>query len=57
MLFPPGDTEALVVSIAELDCNRQRIAAMGDAGWERAHGHFSAARMAQQTAQLYDRLL
>jgi glycosyltransferase involved in cell wall biosynthesis len=57
MLFPPGDTEALVGCMAELACDRQRIAAMGDAAWERANGLFSAVRMAQQTAQLYDRLI
>jgi glycosyltransferase involved in cell wall biosynthesis len=56
-LLPAGDTGALADCIAELACNRQRLATMGDAGWERAHGLFSAARMAQQTVQVYDRLL
>jgi glycosyltransferase involved in cell wall biosynthesis len=57
MLVPPGDTGALVSCIAELANNRQRLASMGDAGWNRAHDLFSVEHMAQQTAQLYDRLL
>lgn len=56
-LVPPGDTEALVRCIAELAGDRPRLAHMGDEGWERVHSLFSAARMMQQTAQLYDGLL
>lgn len=56
-LVPPGDTEALVRCIAELAQNRQQLAHMGDEGWDRVHRLFSAARMSQQTAQLYDGLL
>lgn len=56
-LVPPGDIEALVRCIAELARDRQRLAQMGDEGWKRVHSLFSAARMMQQTAQLYDGLL
>lgn len=57
ILVPPGDTESLVRCIAELAQDRQRLALMGDEGWKRVHSLFSAARMAQQTTQLYDELL
>jgi glycosyltransferase involved in cell wall biosynthesis len=56
-LIPPGDTEALAQCIAELARDRQRLAQMGDEGWKRVHSLFSAARMTQQTLQLYDGLL
>lgn len=56
-LLPPGDTDAVVRCIAELASDRQRLALMGAEGWKRARGQFSAGRMAQQTAQVYDRLL
>jgi glycosyltransferase involved in cell wall biosynthesis len=56
-LVPPGDTDALVRCIAELASDRQRLALMGGEGWKRANRLFSAVRMAQQTSQVYDRLL
>lgn len=54
---PPGDTDALVYSIAELAKDRGRMARMGNEGWERARTHFSVELMAQHATELYDRLL
>jgi glycosyltransferase involved in cell wall biosynthesis len=56
-LVPPGDTDALVRSIAELASDRQRLARMGDEGWKRVRTHFSVELMARRIAELYDRLL
>lgn len=56
-LVPPGDTDSLVRSIAELASDRQRLARMGDEGWKRVRTHFSVELMARRTAELYDRLL
>jgi glycosyltransferase involved in cell wall biosynthesis len=56
-LVAPGDTEALTSRIAELASDRQRLAQMGMAAWQRAQSEFSARDMAQRTAALYDRLL
>jgi glycosyltransferase involved in cell wall biosynthesis len=56
-LFPPGDTDALVQCIAELANDRQRLVVMGTEGWKRAHSLFSAERMTQQNAHVYDGLL
>lgn len=56
-LIPPGDTDALVLCIAELASDRQRLACMGDEGWKRVRTHFSVELMARRTVELYDRLL
>jgi glycosyltransferase involved in cell wall biosynthesis len=56
-LVPPGDTEALVRCIAEMASDRRRLSLMGDEGWKRVRGHFSAELMARRTVELYDRLL
>ena len=56
-LVPPGDTDALVRCIAEMASDRRRLSLMGDEGWKRVRGHFSAELMARRTAELYDRLL
>ena len=56
-LFPPGDTGALVHSIAELAKDRRRMALMGNKGWERARTHFSVELMARRATELYDGLL
>jgi glycosyltransferase involved in cell wall biosynthesis len=57
MLVAPDDTDALVASLANLACDRQKLILMGRAGWKRAHEHFSAELMARRTTELYDRLL
>jgi|GEM_PF-1516688 len=56
-LIPPKDTEALVHHITELANDRAKLAAMGQAGWERAQTEFSVQNMAIHMAQFYDRLL
>ena len=56
-LFTPGDTDALVRSLAEIDRDRPALAHMGRAGWERARTLFSADQAARRTTELYDRLL
>jgi glycosyltransferase involved in cell wall biosynthesis len=56
-LFTPGDTEALIRSIAEADQDRTQLARMGREGWERARSMFSVQEAARRTTALYDRLL
>jgi len=56
-LVPPGDIDELTRCLAHLANNRQQLTLMGNEGWKRAHVFFSAARMAQQTSQVYDELL
>lgn len=56
-LFAPGDTDALVRSIAEMDKDRPQLTRMGRQGWERARTLFSADHAARRTTELYDRLL
>ena len=57
MLVAAGDTDALVACLAKLANDRQKLTLMGREGWERAHKHFSAEKMARRTTELYDRLL
>ncbi len=57
MLFAPDDTDALVACLADLACDRRKLASMGREGWKRAYEHFSAELMARRTTELYDRLL
>ena len=56
-LLPPGDTDSLVTCIAELACDRRRLAQMGLEGWKRAQLNFSNDMMARRTTALYDGLL
>ena len=56
-LTPPDNLQALVECLGNLAQNREALAAMGRAGWERARQQFSAESMAQQTFQLYDQLV
>ena len=56
-LFPSGDVDALASCIADLAKDRGLLASMGIAGWQRAGQKFSAASMAKQTFDVYDRLL
>ena len=56
-LFAPGDTDALVRGIAEINKDRQGLARMGYEGWQRARALFPADTMARRTAELYYRLL
>ena len=56
-LIPPKDNEALVRHIAELAKDRVKLAAMGQAGWERAQKEFTVQNAAIQLAHFYDRLL
>ena len=57
LLVPPHDPHALAQAIDELLQNPDRAAAMGEAGFEHYQNHFTAARMARQTAQVYRRAL
>lgn len=55
-LVPPGDAVALARAVCELVGDRRRAAAMGAAGAKRFGEDFTAARMASDTARLYDSL-
>lgn len=57
LLVPPDDPNALAHALGELLDNPDRAAAMGEAGFERYQTHFTAARMASQTAHVYRRAL
>jgi glycosyltransferase involved in cell wall biosynthesis len=56
-LLPPGDIDQLVLSIAEINNDRERLTCMGTKGWERAKKLFSLDRATRSTIQLYNRLL
>ena len=53
LLVPPDDAPALAHALAQLLDDPDRAAALGEAGWQRFQDHFTAARMARQTAEVY----
>jgi glycosyltransferase involved in cell wall biosynthesis len=53
-LVAPGDDAAVAARIASLVSDRERAAAMGRAGRERAQRDFSVARMTDATIAVYD---
>ena len=57
VLFPPGDAEALGAALVELleDAERRRVLAGEGRKW--AAEHFSATRMATETAAVFDEVL
>ena len=57
LLVPPDDPAALARALAELLDNPARTAAMGRAGRARFEAHFTAARMARETIEVYQRAL
>lgn len=56
-LVPPGNVQALVECLSDLARDREKLAAMGHASWERAREQFSTEAMARQTFQFYDQLV
>ena len=56
ILVPPGDPAALAAALNALALDRDRAAAMGRRGRERAVAEFSWASVAAQTAGLYSEL-
>jgi alpha-maltose-1-phosphate synthase len=56
LLAPPGDPGALAGALNALVTDPVRAAALGRAGRERAAAEFSWARIAAQTAELYEAL-
>ncbi len=55
LLVPPGDAPAMGRALAELLDDPDRARHMGEAGFERFQNHFTAARMARQTLEVYRR--
>jgi len=56
-LVPGGDSEALAEAIVEALSDPAKAARWGDAGRRRVAEHFTASRMARETAALYEELL
>jgi len=56
-LVPPRDSEALASRLRLLFCNPELRLSMGAAGYARVRDHFSAAKMTESFARLYDDLL
>jgi glycosyltransferase involved in cell wall biosynthesis len=54
ILVPVDDSAALAEAVSSLLSDPGKAAAMGRAARERAHSHFSVARMAEWTVALYD---
>jgi glycosyltransferase involved in cell wall biosynthesis len=57
LLVPPDDPDALAAAVGALLDDRERAAAFGRAGLERARTEFSVARMAERTAAVYEAAL
>ncbi len=57
LLVEAGDHEALATHLEALLGDRERAAALGEAGRRRALSEFSVARMAERTHALYDEVL
>ena len=57
LLVPPDDAPALARALAQLLADPARAQAMGEAGFERYQTHFTAARMARQTLDVYKKIL
>ena len=55
LLVPPDDPAALAGAVSALLADRDRAAALGRAGLERARAEFSVARMADETIRVYER--
>ena len=57
LLVDPGDAAGLAAHLESLLADRERAAALGDAGRRRARAEFSVARMAGRTHEVYDEVL
>lgn len=57
LLVEPGDAAGVAVHLESLLTDRERAAALGDAGRRRARTEFSVARMAERTQAVYDEVL
>lgn len=56
-LAPPGDDRALAAAVSDVLDNPERAAALGAAGRQRWLETFSATRMVQETAVVYEEIL
>ena len=56
LLVPPDDAPVLARALAQLLDDPARAQTMGEAGFERYQAHFTAARMAQQTIEVYQKV-
>jgi glycosyltransferase involved in cell wall biosynthesis len=54
LLVEPGDHEALAAALDKLLANPENARALGEAGRDRAHEHFSVARMTDRTVDVYE---
>lgn len=57
LLFPMGDADALTQKLETLLNDPQRAQQIGQAGFRRVRGHFTAARAARQIEDVYARML
>jgi glycosyltransferase involved in cell wall biosynthesis len=57
MLVPMGDAQAMASAICSLLNDKQRAAAMGLRGYQRARDHFDIALTARRVEAVYERLL
>lgn len=57
LIFPEGDAPALAAHIAELHRSPTRHAELAEHGYQRAHTHYSQARLAERTAAFYTTLI
>jgi glycosyltransferase involved in cell wall biosynthesis len=56
VIVEPDDPSALAAAIDDLARDRDRLAGLGDAGWQRASSLFDADRMAARMTALYEAL-
>jgi glycosyltransferase involved in cell wall biosynthesis len=57
LLVEPGDHDKLAQHLRSLLTDRERAAALGEAGRRRAHTEFSVARMTERTQAVYEDVL
>jgi glycosyltransferase involved in cell wall biosynthesis len=57
LLVPMGDADALASAVCSLLENPQKALAMGRAGFQRVHEHFTIERTVDRVQQIYDRLI
>jgi glycosyltransferase involved in cell wall biosynthesis len=57
ILVPPRDVERLAAALNELLADPMRVAALGEAGFERLRDHFSAATMVERVLEVQESAL